>query len=109
MATMGVDGNGVTGTIGVPTSDGIGAIKLSAWTGGDATSSGPLAGEGVIAATALAGLETPFSPGEAQARNPESLIVESQAQQQRVNQQGEYQRSAHRPAFTWKVGGRSQI
>jgi hypothetical protein len=38
-------------------------------------------------------LDPPISPGQAEARKPKTLANEGQAQQQRVNQQGEQQRN----------------
>jgi hypothetical protein len=42
----------------------------------------------------LGRLDPSISPGEPEARKPKSLATEGQAQQQRVNQQGEQQRKS---------------
>ena len=44
-------------------------------------------------------LDPSISPREAEARKPKSLATEGQAQQQRMNQQGEQQRKSESPAF----------
>jgi hypothetical protein len=45
-------------------------------------------------------LDPSISPGEAETRKPKFRATERQAQQQRVNQQGERQRKRQWPAFT---------
>ena len=45
-------------------------------------------------------LDPSLSPGEAEARKPKTLATEGQAQQQRVNQQGEQKRKSQPPAFS---------
>jgi len=47
----------------------------------------------------LGNLDPSISPGQAEARKPKSLATEGEAQQQRVNQQGEQQRKTQAPVF----------